>query len=150
MAKFTAKLESARGGGHVVAVPSKTATAAGLAHGVRVRGNLEGTAYRSALMKSGEQFFLGVHKATIAAAGVEVGDQVSVEIEVDDEPLPTDTIPDDLAKALAAAKLTETFAALAPSHRREHVKAILDAKKPETRASRTEKAIAMLRAKGKR
>jgi hypothetical protein len=47
---------------------------------------------------------------------------------------------------LHKAMLEQAGAALRPSHKREHVKAILEAKKPETRAARADKAIAMLRA----
>ncbi|MEZ5255731.1 MAG: YdeI/OmpD-associated family protein [Ilumatobacteraceae bacterium] len=45
---------------------------------------------------------------------------------------------------MQAAGVRETFDALAPSHRKEHVRAIEDAKKPETRARRIERAIEML------
>ena len=54
-------------------------------------------------------------------------------------------MPSDLATALDEAGLRETFDALAYSHRREHVNAINDAKKPETRARRITKALEMLR-----
>jgi uncharacterized protein YdeI (YjbR/CyaY-like superfamily) len=51
----------------------------------------------------------------------------------------------DLATALAAAGLRETFDSLSYSHRREHVNAVLDAKKPETRVRRIAKTLEMLR-----
>lgn len=56
------------------------------------------------------------------------------------------TVPADFAAALdqdATAK--ERFERLPPSHRREHVLAIEEAKKPETRVRRIEKALKMLR-----
>jgi hypothetical protein len=60
------------------------------------------------------------------------------------------TVPDDLAKALAVSPAAQAaFAALPPSHQREHVRAVEEAKKPETRARRVAKAVELL-AKGPR
>lgn len=146
MQRFTATLQAIKGGGHYVVVPAAAAADAGLAYGARVRGTVNGAAYRSSLMKYSGVYHLGVHKATIAAAGVAPGDDVVVALELDDEPLPTDTVPKDLAAALAkSAKAKAAFAALPPSHKREHVKHVVEAKRPETRARRiaaTVKALA--------
>lgn len=107
---------------------------------------MNGAAFRSSLMKYSGVFHLGVHKATLAEAGAKGGDRVEVRLELDDEPLPTDVVPRDLAAALRTSAATlAAWRQLRPSHKREHVKAILEAKKPETRARRIEKAIAMLR-----
>ncbi|MBD1397276.1 YdeI/OmpD-associated family protein [Pontibacter sp. JH31] len=53
-------------------------------------------------------------------------------------------IPDDLMEALEAVGLLETFEKLAFTHRKEHVLAIMEAKRPETRANRIGKTIEML------
>lgn len=53
-------------------------------------------------------------------------------------------VPDDLAAALRKAKLTKAFDALAYTHRKEAVRLVEDAKKPETRARRIEAAITKL------
>ena len=54
-------------------------------------------------------------------------------------------IPDDLAAALAAnPKSARAFAALPPSHQREYVKWIEEAKKIETRQRRAAKAAKMM------
>lgn len=56
------------------------------------------------------------------------------------------TVPDDFAAALRQDDTArERFEKLPPSHQREHVLAIEEAKKPETRARRIEKALEMLR-----
>ena len=52
------------------------------------------------------------------------------------EPPGTDETPADLRAALDAAGLSATFDALAHSHRKEYVRWVDDAKKPETRAKR--------------
>jgi hypothetical protein len=134
-------------GGCFVAVPAEVAEAAGLEYKDRVRGTVNGARYRSSLMKYSGVFHMGVHKATLAAAGVGVGDDVVVAIERDPEPLPTDRVPIELERALRKNKrAAAALAALAPSHKREYVGFIIEAKKPETRARRIEKAIATLAA----
>jgi hypothetical protein len=50
---------------------------------MRVKGVLAGAPYRSNVAKMGGRFILGIHKATLAAAGKRVGDEVSVTIEAD-------------------------------------------------------------------
>ena len=143
---FTAQLEPVPHGGHYVIVPAEVAEAVGVRHGARVRGTVNGAAYRSSLMKYSGVFHLGVHKATLAEAGVEAPAIVRVSIELDDEPLPTDTVPPDLARALKQERrAAQAWQTLRPSARREHVKSVLEAKKPETRARRIEKIIAALR-----
>jgi uncharacterized protein YdeI (YjbR/CyaY-like superfamily) len=56
----------------------------------------------------------------------------------------TNDTPPDLATALAKAGLAEFFAGCTASHRREYLKWIGEAKKPETRVARVEKTVAMI------
>lgn len=145
--RFTAALQPVPHGGMFVIVPSKVAAKAGLAHAARVRGTVNGVAYRSSLMKYSGVFHLGVHKAVLQEAGVGDGDSVKLTIELDDEPLPTDEVPEDLATALAKnAKASASWAQLAPSARRGYVKSVLEAKQAETRARRITKIVTTLRA----
>jgi hypothetical protein len=142
---FTAKVEPTRGGGHYVVVPAKVAEAEGLRLGMRVRGMLNRTRYRSSLMKYRGSLLLGVHKATLAAAGVKAKARVTVSIELDDEPLPTDTVPADLSRALGRNRAAlAAWKSLAPSLRRAHVLSVTSAKKPETRERRIGKIVASL------
>ena len=145
MQEFTAQLEPVPHGGLFVIVPAKIAAAAQLAHGARVRGTLGGVAYRSSLVKYSGVFHLGVHKATALAAGVAGGSKVEVTIEIDDEPLPTDRMPEDLAKAIARVpKASASWQKLAPSIRRGFVKDVSEAKRQETRARRIARIVATL------
>jgi len=98
MQSFRAKLEPVPHGGHYVAVPAGVAEAAGLRHAARVRGTVNGAPYRSSLMMYSGVFHLGVHRATLAAAGAKPPARVTVTIELDDEPLPTDTVPEDASR----------------------------------------------------
>jgi hypothetical protein len=145
MTKFKARIESIKGGGHYVVVPEAAAKKAKLEYRMRVRGTVAGTAYRSSLMKYSGLYHLGVHKATLEKAGVTAGDTVSIGIEEDGEPLPEDTVPKILEAALQKSPAAKAaFARLSPSHRREHVRHINEAKKSETQAARVEKTIAAL------
>ena len=142
-AKFRARLEPVPHGGCFVVVPQDAADAAGLKYKDRVRGTVNGAPYRSSLMKYSGVFHMGVHKATLAKAGVGMGEDVDVVIARDTAPLPNDRVPPDLAKALKARKgAAEAFAALAPSHRREFVGWVKEAKTPETRSRRIAKVLA--------
>lgn len=140
---FTARLQPVPHGGHYVAVPRAVADAVGLRHGLRVRGTVNGAPYRSSLMMYSGIFHLGVHKATLAEAGVEPPAVVTVSIEADHEPLPTDAVPPDLARALKGRAAAE-WERLAPSAKRGQVQSLLSAKKPETRARRLDKIVASL------
>jgi bifunctional DNA-binding transcriptional regulator/antitoxin component of YhaV-PrlF toxin-antitoxin module len=147
MERFRAKLEPVPHGGQFVVVPARIASSAGLKYADRVRGTVNGAGYRSSLMKYSGVFHMGVHKATLAAAGVKSGARVEITIELDDEPLPTDVVPSDLEQAIAAhAGTCAAWAKLSPAHKREHVKQVIEAKKPETRARRIAVTVAALRA----
>lgn len=65
-------------------------------------------------------------------------------------PKPEIAMPDDFAASLAAMQgVRERFDAMSPSCRREYLEWIVEAKRPETRASRIEKACAQV-AEGKK
>jgi uncharacterized protein YdeI (YjbR/CyaY-like superfamily) len=99
-------------------------------------------------MKYSGVFHMGVHEATRARAGAKGGDRVAVTIEIDDQPLPTDVVPADLAAALAGrAGVQAAWEKLSPAHKREHVKHVIEAKQPATRARRIAKTVEALRAK---
>jgi hypothetical protein len=145
MKPFRAKLQAVPHGGQYVVVPDAVARAAGLAHGARVTGTVNGVRYRSSLMKYSGVFHMGVHKATLAAAAAAPGDRVDVTIAIDAEPLPADTVPADLARALRRrAGMMAAWQRLAPSHRRQHVQEVLTAKRPETRARRIANTVEAL------
>jgi hypothetical protein len=138
-------LEPVPHGGCFVVVPPGVVDAARLKYRDRVRGTVNGAGYRSSLMKYSGVFHMGVHKATLAKAGAGLGDTVAVAIERDPDPLPADRVPRELASALrrnAAARAA--FAALTPSHKREYVGHVIEAKKPETRSRRIRQTVAAL------
>jgi uncharacterized protein YdeI (YjbR/CyaY-like superfamily) len=91
------------------------------------------------------RFLLGLSNANRQAAGVEIGDEVEVELEFDAEPRVV-VVPAGFARALGADPIARAASERLPEGRKgEHVRAIESAKKPETRTRRIEKALAALR-----
>jgi hypothetical protein len=139
---WSGELLAMRGGGHAVSVDPDLAAEIGAKHRSRVKGTFGGAPFRSNLVSMGGGLVLGVHKATVKAAGVAIGDTVKIVMEPDAEPLPNDVVPPELAAALETNKAARAaWEKLAPSHRREYVGYVTEAKKPQTRARRTESSI---------
>lgn len=114
---------------------------------VAVRGAINGVPYRSSILPRGDgTHYMAVNQTLRAAAKAGVGDLVKVVMEPDTTPR-TVAIPPWLSKALKAAGRDKAFAALSYSHRKELVDWLTQAKKPETRARRIEKCVAMLAGK---
>jgi Bacteriocin-protection, YdeI or OmpD-Associated/Domain of unknown function (DUF1905) len=126
-------------------VPEEVVTALGSGKRPAVRVTIGKHTYRSTVAPMGGVFLIGVSAENRQAAGVSAGDEIDVDIALDTEPREV-TVPADFAKALDAdAAAKQRFEALSYTHRREHVRAIEDAKTDETRQRRIAKAIAMLR-----
>jgi hypothetical protein len=101
--------------------------------------------YRSSIAPRGGVFLLPVSAEVRSGAGIAAGDEVDVEVALDTAPREV-TVPGDFAAALAADVAARTFFdALSYSNRLRHVSAIEDAKTPETRQRRIDKAIGALR-----
>lgn len=76
------------------------------------------------------------------ASGVGAGDLIEGEVVRDDSPRPID-VPEELAALLSDdPTMSEAFAALSPSHRREWCRYVGEAKKVETRQARADRAVA--------
>ncbi|MBA3538804.1 MAG: DUF1905 domain-containing protein, partial [Deltaproteobacteria bacterium] len=99
---------------------------------------------RLRLAVMGGQNLIGISKANREELGVEIGDTVEATIELD-AAARTVELPEDAARALDKAKLRKKFDALAFTHQKEHVRAITDAKKPETRTRRIDAMLEKLR-----
>lgn len=115
-----------------------------------VRVTLNGYTYRSTIAAMGGPACIPLRRSNREAAGLEGGETIEVRLDLDTEKRET-TPPADFAKALkSAAPAWERWQALSYSHQREHVEAIQEAKKPETRARRIERATRMIRLTRKR
>jgi hypothetical protein len=125
-------------------VPEEVVTGFGAGKRVPVTVTLNGYTYTSTVAVMGGRYLVGVNAAHRAAAGVAGREEHDVTIEHDSAPR-TVEVPSDLGAALAEAGLREAFDALAYSHRKEHVRAVEEAKRPETRERRVTKLVEQLR-----
>lgn len=88
------------------------------------------------LARMGGENLIGLRRDVRQQLGVQAGDEVEVVVELDAGPR-TVEVPDDLAAALAADDAARAgFDALAPSHRKEWVRWVTEAKSEATRAER--------------
>jgi hypothetical protein len=128
-----------------IAVPNAIVEALGGGKRPKVRATVKGHTWRTSIAPMGGKFWVGVSAEVRAAAGVSGGDEIEVDLEIDDAPREVE-VPADFAAALAAHPVEKArFAKLAYSHQRRHVMAIEAAKTPETRARRIEGALRILR-----
>jgi hypothetical protein len=99
---------------------------------------------RLRLAGMGGQNLIGLSKAARAQLGVEIGDAVTATVELDDAERVIE-LPDDLRAALEAdPRLLAAFEALTPSRRKEQVRGVVEAKRPETRAKRVAAVVTQL------
>jgi hypothetical protein len=110
-----------------------------------VKVTLNGYTYRSTVSTIGGPPCIPLRKSNREAAGLEGGETITVRLELDTEKREV-TPPADFVKALKAAGAYEGWRGLSFTHQREHVEAIVGAKRPETRARRIERAVEMVRA----
>jgi Bacteriocin-protection, YdeI or OmpD-Associated/Domain of unknown function (DUF1905) len=130
-----------------IEVPAKIVAALGESKRPAVRVTLGPHTYRTTVAPMGGVFMLPVSAEHRTAAGVSAGDELDVDIELDSAPREVE-VPPDFAEALSGVPgLRQAFDALAFSHRKEHVRAIEDAKTAETRQRRIAKAVSMIDAK---
>jgi hypothetical protein len=116
-----------------------------------VDGTLAGAPFRATLEPDGElSHWLEIDRALLAATGRKIGDAVTVEIaSVEEEPEPE--VPEDLARALAAAPdARSTWEATTTVARVDWVHWIVTAKQAKTRAKRIRDACDMLASGQKR
>lgn len=130
---------------HGLEVPPEVVAALGGGARPPVTITVNGHSWKSRVAILRGRHLLGLSNANRQAAGVAIGDEVEVVLELDTEPRVV-VEPADFAQALDDDPVARAaYDNLAYSHKREHVRAIESAKKPETRQRRIEKAVATLR-----
>jgi len=126
-------------------VPPEVVASLGAGKKPAVSVTINDHTYRSTIASMGGVFMLPVSADVRAAAGVEAGDDVDVDVALDTAPREV-TVPPDLATALDAdAAARRSFDGLSYSNKRRIVMPIEDAKAPETRQRRIDKAVDALR-----
>jgi hypothetical protein len=128
----------------LIEVPTRVMAALSEKKRIPVNVTLNGVGYRSTIAVYGGKFYIPARKEIREAAKLAAGKRAHVTLEADTAAR-TVMVPSDLARALSAAKLRPAFDALSFTRRREHVAAVTEAKRPETRVARIEKVVKALR-----
>jgi hypothetical protein len=110
-----------------------------------VRVTIDGVTVEARVGRMGGENLVGLSKALRARLGVDIGQVVDASIALDSAPR-TVALPAELATALAADGAAKAaFDGLAPSHQKEFARWVDEAKRAETRQSRVEQTLQMLR-----
>ncbi|MGH2408194.1 MAG: YdeI/OmpD-associated family protein [Candidatus Limnocylindrales bacterium] len=126
-------------------VPAEIVAALGQGKRPPVRVTVNGYTYRSTVAVYGDLYLIGVSAENRNGAGVAAGDEIEVDLELDTAPREV-VVPDDFEAALAPhPEARRFFDGLSYSDKRWYVLGIEEAKTPETRQRRIDKAVARLR-----
>jgi hypothetical protein len=137
-------IEATGRGGATVPLPFDPKSEFGKAR-APIRGTVNGAPFRSTVAIYGGVGYLGVTKALREAAGAGVGDEVDVEVELDDASREVE-VPPELATVLEGdPEAARAFEKLSYTHRKEYARWIADAKRADTKERRVAKAAKMLR-----
>ncbi|PYY39407.1 YdeI/OmpD-associated family protein [Curtobacterium sp. MCPF17_046] len=143
--QFTTTVRQARVTGTGLPVPAEVVEELGSGRRPAVVVTIDGGyTYRSTVGVMGGEFLVPLSAEHRTAAGIAAGDSVTVSLEVDSLPRSVD-VPADLDAALSAAGVRAAFDTLSGSRKRALVDPVEQAKAPETRARRIERAVASLR-----
>jgi hypothetical protein len=106
--------------------------------------NVNGYEYRSTVAPMGGKYLLPFSADRRRESGIQGGDAIDVKLTLDTAPR-TVEIPDDLQSALnSSVTAAAAWDKLSYTHRKEHVRSVLDAKKAETRTRRIAAVVAKL------
>jgi hypothetical protein len=129
-----------------IQVPDEVVTALGSGKRPAVSVTINGYAYRSTVAPMDGVYMLPISAERRAAAGIAAGDVIDVDIQLDTEPREV-AVPPDFAEALNQHDdARRFFDRLSYSGKLRHVLSIEDAKTPETRRRRIDKAVETLQA----
>ena len=124
-------------------VPDEVVEKLGAGKRPPVRVTVGGHTYRTTVAPMAGAYWVPLAAEHREAAGVRADQEVDVGIELDTAPREV-VLPEDLATAMDAAARS-AFNGLAPSHQKEWVRWVEEAKRPETRANRIERTVTSLR-----
>lgn len=127
----------------LIEVPARVMAALTEKKRIPVNVTLNGVGYRSTIAVYGGKFYIPARKEVREAAKLAAGKRAHVTLEADTAARLV-MVPSDLARALRGAKLRPAFDALSFTRRKEHVAAVTEAKRPETRVARIEKVVKAL------
>lgn len=129
-----------------IRVPEEIVASLGSSKRPPVRITIGGSyTYRSTVASMGGHFMIPISAEHRAGAGVEAGDEVDFDIELDNEPREI-AVPPDFSDSLEREPDAKRFfEALSYSNKRRLVIPIEEAKTAETRQRRIDKTLSMLK-----
>jgi hypothetical protein len=128
-----------------IQVPDEVVEALGSGRRPAVKVTINGYTYRNTVAVIGGVYMVGVSAEHRAGAGVEGGDEVDVDVELDTAPREM-AVPADFAAALdAEPNARRTFDGLSYSNKSWHVLQVTGAKTDETRQRRIAKSVDLLK-----
>ena len=111
---------------------------------VPIIATFDGIEYQGSIAKMGGKYPMLLLRNDIRAKlGKDIGEKVKVTVKLDDKPRIVE-VPTDLEEELKKNSAKEIFDKLSFTHRKEYVKWIEEAKKPETRKTRILKTIELV------
>jgi hypothetical protein len=123
-----------------IEVPDEAVAELGQGQRPPVRVTIGSYSYRTTVARLGGRFLVPLSTENRVAAG----DEVEVDLELDNTPREVE-VPADLAAALGQDDAAlANFEALPYSHRKEWVRWVTEAKKPDTRTTRITKTVQSL------
>lgn len=125
-------------------VPAEVVESLGAGKRPPVVVTVGGYSYRTTVALVAGAFWVPLAAEHREAADVQAGEEVDVHVSLDTAPREV-PVPDDLAAAFDEP-VRSAFDALAHCHRKEWVRWVDQARKPETRAARIERTVESLRA----
>jgi hypothetical protein len=142
--RFRATIQLAGKTATGIRVPAEVVAGLGPSKRPPVRVTINGHTYRNTVAVMGGVFMLGVSAENREAAGLQAGDEVDVDLQLDTEPREV-IVPSDFAEALdQVADARRFFDGMSYSNKLRHVQSIEQAKTAETRRRRIAKAISTL------
>jgi len=110
-----------------------------------VVATVNGYVWRTSVVRMGGEYLLGLNREVRDGAGVEAGDTIDLQLELDTRPREVE-VPPALGAALAADnEARAAYEKLSYTHRKEYARWVAEAKRDETRERRVAKAIEELR-----
>ena len=139
--KFTAKMREG-----ALEVPFDVKAEWGAAR-PQIRMFIMGERHRTRIMVYGGKYYIGIWKHLQEDLALSEGDDVEVDIELDESVPKVDVPPELVAAIVKSVKLRTAWEDMSYTHRKEWARAVAEAKKPETKKKRVAAAIAALKAR---
>lgn len=126
-------------------IPEEVVLSLGAGKRPPVTVTINGYAYRNTVAVMGGRYMIGVSSEHRGPAGVQGGDVVDIDLELDTAPR-TIEVPPELAAALEVDPVAKaTWDRLSYSNKSWHALQVTGTNNPETRARRIDRSISTLR-----